>query len=1283
MPFFFWLDIVALSISAVLASALVLMVLGVGPERALNRFFALVALSQAFWAGFALFLRLGLRLEAGNLPLLTELSVLSGAFSGPLLFAFTVRYVDVRSRWTDRASVLGLALLFILSVPLFQHTMVSDPHLGANGLLVVKFSTLGLVVALIPAFYMIWSLYLFWREHRRLSESYLALSVLVLVAGFFVEGVLQIEFPVMSITNTSSMLLLGYAVTGQQIFNPLRKRNIEMQREIAGRIKVEEALREKTEELDRYFSYALDLLCIADLDGHFRQLNKEWETALGYAVEELEGQRFLDFVHPEDLEATVKALSRLAAQQKVLSFTNRYRHRDGSYRWIEWRSLPMENLIYAVARDITNRKQTEDTLRKSEERFRTIFDAVNDALVVYEPSVDTVLDANREALEMFGYSREELFQASIRALISSESPCGNAEALKWVKKATEGEPQIFEWKARHKDGHRFWLEVNMRQTVIGGEERILLAMRDVTERKKAEEEIQRRNVELVILNQAGQVLNRLLEPTEIAELIYAMVGWMLDNSNFYIALYDETNRQIRFPVYTVAGRRQRDTSRSFGNGLTEYVLQTQTLLSIPSGVSEALEELGVSLVGTVSKCLLAAPMLIGDKAIGVIAIQDYEHENAYQDTHAELLMMIATQAAGALENARLYQQAQQEISERKRAEDMLKRRAAQLAILNDVGKQISAELELDSVLDRATHLIQENFGYHHVAIFTVDQEQTRAVMKTRAGSFIDLFPTDHYLKLGQGMVGWVAKHGERLLANDVRAEPRHVNFYPDVLLTRSELDVPIRIGQEIVGVLDIQSPQLDDFDENDVMVIETLAGQIATAMENARLYESVQKELNERKRAEEILQQYAVRLKTLRDIDQAILAAETPQAIAQAAVDHLRELIPCHRISVSLNDDERNEIELIVVSGRTQMGAGSRFSSQDYGIDDLQSMRDEVSVWDDWSLIPQLPKVAEKLLAEGIRSVVNIPLSYRGKVVGALNLGSTEPAAFNEEQIEIAREAADQLGIAIQQAYLHEQVQRHAVELEERVAERTEELIVAYEELQALSHVKDEFVSNVSHELRTPIASLKLFVHLLTVRPEKQASYIASLKRESDRLSELIEGLLMLSRLDQDHVAMDLAPFDLNALVQEYVADRALLAANRKLELALELDTELPELKGDRNLLGQVLSILLTNAFNYTPEGGQVTVSTLRGKDNQECGFCVADTGPGILLEERTRLFDRFYRGSAAKASKTPGTGLGLAIAREIVNRHRGRIEVQSDGVPGCGAQFSVWLPVNSLENSD
>jgi PAS domain S-box-containing protein len=204
-----------------------------------------------------------------------------------------------------------------------------------------------------------------------------------------------------------------------------------------------------------------------------------------------------------------------------------------------------------------------------------------------------------------------------------------------------------------------------------------------------------------------------------------------------------------------------------------------------------------------------------------------------------------------------------DITERKWAEEMLERRAAQLALLNEAGQRISAVMELESVLDTSVRLVHETFGYHHVALFIVNHEQGEAVMKAKAGSFTHLYPSDHRIKLEQGIVGWVARHGQLLLANDVRAELRYVNFFPDAIPTRSELAVPIRIGEQVAGVLDIQSNRINAFDENDVLVKQTLANQIAVAIQNASLYEAVRHELAERKEAEAALRASEERYRTL------------------------------------------------------------------------------------------------------------------------------------------------------------------------------------------------------------------------------------------------------------------------------------------------------------------------------------------------------------------------------------------------------------------------------------
>ncbi|SFM60057.1 PAS domain S-box protein [Methanolobus profundi] len=135
--------------------------------------------------------------------------------------------------------------------------------------------------------------------------------------------------------------------------------------------KSEETLREKTEELEAYFTSSLDLLCIANTKGEFIRLNPVWEKVLGYSIDELEGHAFLDFVHPEDLGATTAIITELANQRQIVNFQNRYRANDGSYRWIEWNSMPRGEMIYAAARDITERKLTEEKLQEYADQLKT------------------------------------------------------------------------------------------------------------------------------------------------------------------------------------------------------------------------------------------------------------------------------------------------------------------------------------------------------------------------------------------------------------------------------------------------------------------------------------------------------------------------------------------------------------------------------------------------------------------------------------------------------------------------------------------------------------------------------------------------------------------------------------------------------------------------------------------------------------------------------------------------------------------------------------------------
>ena len=258
--------------------------------------------------------------------------------------------------------------------------------------------------------------------------------------------------------------------------------------------------------------------------------------------------------------------------------------------------------------------------------------------------------------------------------------------------------------------------------------------------------------------------------------------------------------------------------------------------------------------------------------------------------------------------------------------------------------------------------------------------------------------------------------------------------------------------------------------------------------------------------------------------------------------------------------------------------------------------------------------------------------------------------------------------------------------LEKKVKQRTRqlskkkrELQVSFRQLQEHDRLKTQFFSNVSHELRTPLTMILAPIEELLSKRKQQLNGDAGYMLEvalvnGRRLLDLINRLLEFSKLEAGHAQVNAAPVDLNSMVQELAASARPLAAQRQIELAVQLDDNLPTIGADIDKMDSVITNLLSNALKFTPAGGTVEIRT--GSDDSRVYLYVKDSGIGIAPEDHARVFERFVQLDGSTARKYSGTGLGLSLVKEIVELHGGKIQIDSE--VGKGATFWFWLPITA-----
>jgi PAS domain S-box-containing protein len=481
----FWVDIVFLCFAAVIATALTMIALGAGIRSGLNLSFAIFTLIEAAWAMASVGLRLALWLNVGNPVWLGELTALTFSLMGPALFVFTTYYVKRQSRKTNLAAIVGVIAIAILAIPLFQHKLVSNPQLDINGSTTLELSRYGLLTAVIPLLYFVGSLALFFQARHRLGEPYLVLSILILVFGFVFGGVANIALPIVSITNTVSIMLLGYSVISLQLFNPLKERTLELQREINERVRAEDALRKSEERFRILSEQARDAIYLHDNAGNMLDTNIETCQALGYTREELLNLTVTDIDASYDLRTSQDIWNSLESGTSIIIETV-HRRKDGTTFPVEVNitKFPLDDqpVFLASARDITMRKQSDTQLRKL---WRAIEQSHN--TVVITDTQGRIEYSNPKFTQLTGYLPEEVLGKKSNVLNSGQHPPEFYRELWQVIKS--GEVWQGEFHNKKKNGELYWefAAISPVRDPDGHITHYVKVAEDITNRKKTEQ----------------------------------------------------------------------------------------------------------------------------------------------------------------------------------------------------------------------------------------------------------------------------------------------------------------------------------------------------------------------------------------------------------------------------------------------------------------------------------------------------------------------------------------------------------------------------------------------------------------------------------------------------------------------------------------------------------------------------------------------------------------------------------------------------------------------------
>ncbi len=730
--------------------------------------------------------------------------------------------------------------------------------------------------------------------------------------------------------------------------------------------------------------------------------------------------------------------------------------------------------------------------------------------------------------------------------------------------------------------------------------------------------LQDRVTELKMLGQYSEALSFTINFQAILTLIYTNCQDVLNSRDFYIYLPDVHTDQIytAFCVENGTRNKEKESPRN--------VMKDRRITAVieMGQVHEHRDTHG--------RYWITAPLNAGADTAGALQASHPALNTRFGEEQKEMFASLGTRTATAIEKWKTNQQ--------------LQLRAQQLETLNEVIRFINSEQDVDRllnlILEKAIELLNVEAG--SLMLRDPDTGELEFVV-VHGPTSKELIGTR--LPLGKGVAGQVAQTGHPVRVNDVADDSHWFSGVDDdtQFSTRSILTVPLVRQQMVVGVLQVINRRNGaPFVKTDETLLTAFAGEAAVTLENARLLQQTDAELQERVRELSLLQSLDRDLNRSLDIQESLnLTLNWMVRLFEATAGSI----------VVFNEDGS------VLSHRDQgYDNFSPTQAYEYTRQDFPGLTGQVLRTSTPHLAPDVSQIPEYLSGSlSTQCQMTIPIINERRLLGVATVERDEISAYDEQDLEAAVRFIEHITVAITNALL-------------------------YAEVKVANEAKSEFVSLVSHELKTPLTAIRGYTDLMMTGltgpvNDQQQEYMGTIVSNVSRMMTLIQDLTDISRIETSQLTVRLQPIPLANVVSETIAGIHSMAKHKNIEIELHMPSNIPLVMGDHNRLVQVLTNLVGNACKYSPPDTRVDVAVRCGRNQkgQSVVWCeVQDQGYGIAPDEQTKLFTKFFRSADPNIRQSSGTGLGLFITKGLVELHGGELQFESELNKGTKFTFSV-----------